>query len=230
MAYKNAPLVKVAFEARFAGDLSIETKRDEFQRVLKPEFPNLYVPNPVLGLANALQHYQFRKEDNSAIVSLAVNSFVYTALRYPGFDNFSKDLERAWKHFSDIFDIPEFTRLGLRYTNHLPIIRAENGTIPVTKYVTSDLNPITQVPTEKIYDVAVSVTCEMSDGQLRLAIQNEKGAGGLEILVLDLDFSRTGAIKREEPGEFMPFAHKQIEKVFSDLISQDYKEIMEAEQ
>ncbi len=229
MAYRNAPLVKAAFEARFAGDLSIETKRDQFQRMLKPELPNLYVPNAVLGVANALQHYQFRKEDNSATVSLAVNGFLYATSRYPGFDIFKEDLEIVWKHFSDLFDIPEFTRLGLRYTNHLPIIRAEDGTIPVTKYVTSDLNPITRVPTEKTYEVAVSVTCEMSGGQLRLAMQTEKRAGGLEILVLDLDFSRTEAIKREEREEFILSAHEEIEKVFSDLISQDYKEIMKGE-
>ena len=104
-----------------------------------------------------------------------------------------------------------------------------NDTQPVTKYVTSDLNPITRVPTEKTYEVAVSVTCEMSGGQLRLAMQTEKRAGGLEILVLDLDFSRTEAIKREEREEFILSAHEEIEKVFSDLISQDYKEIMKGE-
>ncbi len=60
-------------------------------------------------------------------------------------------------------------------------------------------------------------------------MQTEKRAGGLEILVLDLDFSRTGAIKREEREEFILSAHEEIEKVISDLISQDYKEIMKGE-
>jgi len=69
--YKNAPLVKTVFEARFAGNLSIETKRDQFQRILGTDFPKLYVPNAFPGMAPALQPYQFRKEDDSAIVSLA---------------------------------------------------------------------------------------------------------------------------------------------------------------
>lgn len=227
--YKNAPLVKAAFEARFAGDLSIEAKRDQFQRMLRPEFPNLYVPNAVPGVALALQHYQFKKENGSVIVSLAVNSFIYSTSHYPGFDTFREDLEKTWKHFSDLFDIPKFARMGLRYTNHLPIIRKEDGTIPITKYVTSNLNLTTGVPSGKIYDVSISVVCEMSGGQLHLTIQNEKRASGLEILVLDLDFSRKGTIKREERGEFISSAHEQIEKVFLDLISQDYKEIMEGE-
>jgi uncharacterized protein (TIGR04255 family) len=89
--YKNAPLVNTAFECRFFGDLSIETRRDQFQKAIRAEFPKLYVPNATAGMPPALQHYQFRNQDNSARVSLAVNSFVYATSRYPGFEAFKSD-------------------------------------------------------------------------------------------------------------------------------------------
>lgn len=224
--YKNAPLVDIAFETRFFGDLSIETRRDQFQRKVKVNFPKLYVPNAVPGRAPALQHYQFRKEDDSARVSLAVNSFAYITSRYPGFHAFKADLEEAWKLFSELFNIPVFTRLGLRYTNHLPIIRDESGTIPLSRYVTPNLNVTAGFPSGKIYDVDFSISCEMSGGRLFFLMQNEKRESGLEVLILDFDFFRQGHIAKEERPAFIETAHEQIETVFFDLISKEYKDIM----
>ena len=57
-------------------------------------------------------------------------------------------------------------------------------------------------------------------------MQNEE-RNGLEVLTLDFDFSRQGSIDRQEIPEFMETAHEQIEILFLDLISADYKEIMQ---
>jgi uncharacterized protein (TIGR04255 family) len=225
--YKNAPLVESAFEARFLGDLSIETKRDQFQKALKKDFPKLYVPNATIGKAPALQHYQFRKEDDSAKVMLAVNSFAYSCSRYPGFDTYKRDVEGIWKIFSDLFDVPSFTRLGLRYVNHLPIIRDERGAIPLSRYITANLKVTESFPSDTVRELNFTTLSEMSGGELRLLLENNKREQGLEILVLDLDFSRTGSIERNERGAFIDEAHGEIERVFVSLISDDYKQIME---
>ena len=224
--YKNAPLVNTAFESRFFGDLSIETRRDQFQKAIKADFPKLYVPDAKPGIAPALQHYQFRKEDDSARVSLAVNSFVYATSSYPGFDAFTVGLEKNWNLFGELFGIQSFTRLGLRYTNQLPIIRDENDTIPLSKYVTANFKVARGLPTEQVKEVLFSVSCKMNGGDLRLLMQNEE-RNGLEVLTLDFDFSRQGSIYRQEIPEFIDTAHEQIEILFLDLISADYKEIMQ---
>ena len=224
--YKNAPLVNTAFECRFFGDLSIETRRDQFQKAIRAEFPRLYVPNATPGMPPALQHYQFRNEDNSARVSLAVNSFVYATSRYPGFEAFKADLEKNRKVFNDFFDIRSFTRLGLRYTNQLPVIRDEAGAIPLSKYVAANFGVARGFPTGEVKEVVFSVSCKMNGGDLRLLMQNEE-RNGLEVLTLDFDFSRQGSIDRQEIPEFIEAAHEQIEILFLDLISADYKEIMQ---
>ena len=224
--YKNAPLVNTAFEARFFGDLSVETKRDQFQRLVKGDFPRLYAPNAALDRAPALQPYQFRKEDNSATVSLAVNSFGYTTSRYTVFEAFKADLEGVWKPFSDLFEVPTFTRLGLRYINHLPIIREEGGSIFLSRYVTAKLNLTPGLPSEQIHDLDFTISCEMPGGRLRFSMQNEKREGGLEVLILDLDFARQGPIDKDERPAFIETAHGQIETVFFDLISKEYIDIM----
>jgi uncharacterized protein (TIGR04255 family) len=224
--YKNAPLVNTAFEARFFGDLAIETRRDQFQRAVKADFPILYVPNAAPGKAPALQHYQFRSKDDSARVSLAVNSFVYATSRYSGFLTFKADLEKVWKPFSELFDIPVFTRLGLRYTNHLPIIRDESGTIPLSRYVTANFNVTAGFATGKIHDMDLSISCDLPGGRLLFLMQNEKREGGLEVLIVDFDFSHHGEINREDRRAFIETAHERIEAVFLDLISEEHKQIM----
>ena len=225
--YKNAPLKSASFEARFHGDVAIETRRHEFQRLVKPEFPLLYVPQAAVDKAPALQHYQFRKEDSSAIVMLAVNSFVYTSNKYPGFENFKRNVERVWAQFNGLFEIPNFTRLGLRYINHLPIIRDERGAIPLSRYVTANLKIAPSLPDEPIYDFGTLIVTEMSGGRMRLATQNEQSKGGVELLVMDFDFFRAATIGKDERQSFVETAHGHIETLFLDLISPDYKKIME---
>lgn len=229
--YKNAPLKRASFEARFPGDLTIEAKRYEFQRLIKTEFPMLYVPNAALDKSPALQHYQFRKEDESATVSLSINSFVYTTTQYPGFDNFKADIERLWGQFSHIFEIPMFTRLGLRYINHLPIIRNDKNAIPLSRYVTANLRSVTPaLPSGSIYDLGLSLVCGTQDGgRIRLLIQNEQSKEGVEVLLLDFDCSRQEKIEHKERQVFIETAHQQIEALFLDLISPEYQKIMEGE-
>lgn len=224
--YKNAPLVNTAFEARFFGDLAIETRRDQFQQLVRADFPKLYVPNAVPGKAPALQPYQFRTEDNSATVNLAVNSFAYSTSRYPGFEAFKANLEGVWKLFSDFFEVLTFTRLGLRYINHLPIIREEGGSISLSRYVTPKLNIAPGFPSGKIHDLDFTISCEMPGGRLRFLMQNAKREDGLEVLILDLDFARQGPMDKDERPSFIETSHEQIETVFFDLISKEYKEIM----
>jgi uncharacterized protein (TIGR04255 family) len=225
--YKNAPLQSATFEARFHGDLAIESRRHEFQRLLKPEYPLLYVPNAALDKAPALQHYRFRKEDGSATVMVAVNSFVYTSTKYPGFEAFKKEIERLWSQFSGFFDIPAFTRLGLRYINRLPIIRDEKGTIQLSRYVTANMKVLPSLPAAPIFEVVFLLVSEMQGGLLRFLMQNDRSKPGAEVLNLDLDFYRAASIEISERPAFIETAHEQIERVFLDVISPDYKKIME---
>ena len=225
--YKNAPLQNASFEARFHGDLEIESRRYELQRRLKAEFPLLYVPNAALNKAPALQHYRFRKDDGSATVMVAVNSFVYTNSKYPGFEAFKGEVDRLWGQFNELFDIPVFTRLGLRYTNHLPLIRDENGAIPLSRYITVNMELIRSLPAEPIFEIGLSLVSEMRGGQMRFLVQSDPSTPGAEVLKLDLDFYKTGSIDKGERLTFIENAHKQIEDVFLDVISPDYKKIME---
>ena len=223
--YKNAPLVNTAFESRFFGNLSIESRRAEIQKAVKTEFPKLYVPNAAPNVSPALQHYQFRNDDNSARISLAINSFVYATSRYPGFEGFQVDLDRHRAIFQDIFQIQSFTRLGLRYTNQLPIIRNEDNAIPLSKYVTAHFSFAGGFPSGHVNQLQFNMSCKMIGGDLRVLIQNEV-RNGLEVLTVDFDFSRQGEIENEQIPEFVVSAHKQIETVFLGLISEDYKDIM----
>lgn len=226
--YKNAPLVNTAFEIRFPGEVGIETRRDQFQAAVRSDFPNLWVPNAVPNISPALQHYQFRTEDNSARVSLAINSFVYATSTYPGFEQFRTNLERQRAIFDEVFEISSYTRLGLRYTNQLPILRTENNFIPLANYVSARIDVGGRFPTPDINELQFSMSCKTDTGDLRVTIQNEDRSS-IEVLTIDLDFFLNGKIGKDQIPGFLINAHDKIEAVFLSLISDDYKSIMKGD-
>jgi len=226
--YRNAPLVDVTFEARFLGELSVETRRDVFQREIKDVYPLLFVPNATMGKAPALQHYQFRRQDGSARISLALNSFAYNTTSYPGFADFRKELDRVFGILLGTFEISNFTRLGLRYVNKMALIREDDGTIPLKKYVSTNLKLTPGFPGAGIKNLSLAISSPIKEGEMNLLLDCESPSpsGGPEFLLLDFDFYTLKQSARSEVFDFVDSAHEQIESTFLEIISEDYLAIM----
>jgi uncharacterized protein (TIGR04255 family) len=112
-----APLVEAVAEIRFPGDARLESWRGELQAQVSARFPTLLVPTAKEQAAPALQHYRFSDQAQTEHVALAVNSFVFSSRRYPGWDVFLADIMSHWNLLPEWFAPKSLTRIGLRYVN-----------------------------------------------------------------------------------------------------------------
>jgi uncharacterized protein (TIGR04255 family) len=188
----NAPLVLAIFQLRFAGETAVEAGRVAFQDATRDRLPKLYVPKMVVGQAPALQGVTFRSDDESESVELAINAFTYYSSRYEGFSSFKERVRSYLDVFSRSVKIHRLTRAGLRYVNHIPILRASpTAAIPLGDY----LNFGVKLPSTfeaDLTEVNTAFTVRMAEGALRIVVKHEPKAepSGGELLVLDFDFAQ----------------------------------------
>lgn len=128
--FEKDTLVEVIAQLRFPQILTIGTKPpDEFQERLRNQYP-LYrkesplvppaelrgmVPQlPIEPPAETITHW-FESEDRSRAISLATTFVAVTARRYPGWDGFFEEIERAKSALEEVYSPGYYDRIGLRY-------------------------------------------------------------------------------------------------------------------
>lgn len=227
--YKNAPLKEAIFEIRFPADLSIECKRADFYNRIKVDFPHIFVPIVDPAEAVALKPYDFKSADLKKMIRFSINRFSFHAMDYSGgFELFEEECLKYINLFLDYFKISSLNRTGLRYINQIPIIR-KNGTIPIREYLNFGfkLPETISVEPELFHTVLVS---RVSDGKLRILVQYQQVERNNEVIVLDFDYYYEGTFPASNFHQFLTSSHKHIkEQVFMNLISDNYKKILEKE-
>jgi uncharacterized protein (TIGR04255 family) len=227
----NAPLVLAIFQLRFAGETAVEAGRVAFQEATRDRLPKLYVPKTIVGQAPSLQGVVFRSEDESESVELAVNAFTYYSSRYDGFSSFKERVQSYLEVFNRSVKIHRLTRAGLRYVNHIPILRASpTAAIPLDDYLNVGLRLPATLGAD-LTEVNTAFTIRMAEGTLRILVKHERIAEPRdgEILVLDFDFAQEDNLNQAQVEEYLDRAHAHTKRVFSDLISAKYWPIMRGE-
>ena len=226
--FPNAPVKEAIFQVRFPGELSIEGKRHEFQSKVRSEYPTLYVPKVQPEVAPALQAYSFRNEEEKASINLALNSFSYSTNQYLGFEKFRNRFLAAFSVFQEMFNIPKFSRIGLRYTNHIPILK-EQGIIPLVEALKIGLKLPSLIP-EKYEEFLVVFATELGDGKLRCIVQyQEVQPQGKEFLLLDFDYFIKGELNPNSIESLLETSHRHTKEVFLSLITEGYLAAMKGD-
>ena len=131
--YPNQPLIEVASEIRFKGDLSIEDNKARFQSIVADTYPTLHVPRAKEGVSPALQPIRFESEENGSGIQLAINRFGYYTKAYPGHEAFYDEMGAQLAKLLSFTENLAVTRIGWRYINEIPYTR-ENGQLPFNRY------------------------------------------------------------------------------------------------
>ena len=231
--FKNAPVVGAIFQLRFAGETAVEAARPQIQQTLRSELPKLYVPKCVPGEAPALQPYSLRAADDSEGIDFAVNTFSYVCKRYQGFKVFKSRFEHFFGVFSRHVSIHSLTRVGLRYVNHIPVLReSETAAIPLEEYVKVGFRLPPAIPGANLTQLDSTFTVRIDDGSLRLALQFQKlnTPKQEEVLVLDFDFSRTEELAVDRVLEYLDKSHQHTKRIFLEMISDQYLPVMRGEE
>ena len=137
--YPNSPLVNVACEIRFPGELEVECNRHQFWEEIRDDYPHIFVPNVVADSPPALQHYRFLSISKNRRVSVALNSLAFSDDKYDGHVSFTKEFCRIADIFREKFaKIDRVTRIGWRYINQIPFVREEDS-VPIGRLLNVQL-------------------------------------------------------------------------------------------
>lgn len=130
--YANAPAHEVICQLRFPTILTInstepaalqEAIRADFpqyahrQDVAPPQISGLGGPTPQIKQLPPVSNYHFLSADGLWKVNLTQNFLALSTLRYTGWEDFSRLLDKALASFIRIYQPAHFERVGLRYVN-----------------------------------------------------------------------------------------------------------------
>ena len=224
--YPNSPLVEIVFEIRYPADLSIKCNIDKYANRIKNVFP-LIISYPELSV----HLYEFSNNQNTEKVKVGVDRFSYHAQEYnKGFDSFEKTALHHVNEFVETYKIDSLIRTGLRYINHIPIVKVD-GCIPLGRYLNFDYKlPVTGSIPDKYELLHTILVVKVGGGKLRIVIEYKEKQDLInsEILVLDFDYFLTGQLKSSEISHYIQESHLHTKKIFEDLITDDYRRAMES--
>lgn len=228
--YKNPPLIEAVFEIRFPAELSIECQRDKFYEKIRKDYPQIFVPI-VMGESPSLKSYEFKSSDGREILRCSINSFSIHTNKYRGFAKFEEDCLKYIKIFIGLFNITSLKRTGLRYINHIPIIKIE-GCIPIEKYLKFGYHLPNNIQSNKFEIFHTIVVSKIEYGKLQLTTQYLEipNAPHTEFILLDFDYYFEGELKTNKISDCLKKSHEYTKKIFEDIISDDYKKVMDEEQ
>lgn len=230
--YKNQPLTEVAFEIRFHGEPVVESRRHEFFEKVRGDYPLLYVPPFREGIHPSLQHYRFVREDNTAGVTLALNSLGYFQKEYEGAKKYMEEVNRVVRIANKLFSIRKFSRIGWRYINTIAFTR-EDGLIPLSYYFKNPPSFFT-IESHGFDRVDFEATTKYEGEYVSVKLQADHlGAEGNELLTFDIDVyqdesTMEGFTLNRVPG-VLERLHNIARNFFEESITDDYREYLKGD-
>lgn len=127
--YNRCPLVEVIFQLRFPTILSINSKQPaDFQEKIRKEYPffdeGIEEQNELLINTNGNsaqvkssqnKNYSFVSVDETYKVNLTSTFIAISTRKYTQWEEFSEKVRRVVKAFQETYEVPFYTRVGLRY-------------------------------------------------------------------------------------------------------------------
>lgn len=227
--YTNSPLVEVIFEIRFPGEPIVECRRDMFYDLIRADYSTLLVPQPKEGSFIALEPYRFEKKDHSSGIMLSVNKLSYYCMKYPGFNEFKKEVIKLITKFRKAYPkITKLNRTGFRYVNIIPFAR-EEGVVPIDKFLKVKLQIPSTIP-EKYTNISLGFVAQTKGGFITTRIETLAAADKSgEALLLDFDYAKEERLSITKINQYLDESHNYSRQLFEDLITDDYRMFLRGE-
>lgn len=225
--YPNQPLVEVATEVRFEGDLNVEMIRPKYQGMIRDQYPRLMVSGAQEGVAPSLQPIRFEDEDKRSGMQLAINSFSYFSHEYPGHEVFLAQATEKLGMFLGLLGAVRVTRVGWRYINSLPFTR-ENGSLPLSRFF-QDNDVFGNALKDDFEDLSCHLSMPKKGKHLNVKLQSALSTVelGAETLILDIDAfgMYSPSVSMDAPAVMAEIhsMHNLAYDTFESLISDNYR-------
>ena len=230
--YPHAPLVEVACEIRFPGEIAVESCRDRFWDSIRDAYPIIKVPRAKDGIPPAVQHYRYSTDgEQGRNVAVALNSFALSEGAYTTHKPFLKEFKRLHGIFAKCYPkIDKLNRVGWRYINVIPYVR-ESGAVPIGQYLELNVPRPASLPGE-IRNIQLNLEVPISNGVaiIKLETVHDTRDEQSEALLLDLDFVFEGPnIRMADAPALMAKAHHGSRQIFEDIITDGYRTYLQGE-
>lgn len=224
----SRPAVKeVALEIRFAARFRIKEELWRFQDQIANDYPEvseekLLQPDGRIVTVNA-----FTNSVSQSVIKVSQENFVFAATKYASYETFKAEALKRTRDFTDIFEIRNFQRVGLRYINHIEL-PPESPFSLLQRYVNVPVR-FDRFDTQKITQLLSEFRMRFDTHQMtvRGALLQVPTPVNAYVYVLDLDCYTEGrtALKIEE---IVDGFHHAIQVQFLQHITEEYKQVMRA--
>ena len=173
--YPNAPVHEVICQLRFPTLLTINSVEPaDFQEAIRAEFPQyarrqdtaapkitgLGGPNPKVEQQPPVTNYHFLSADGKWKLNLTKDFIALSTLRYAGWPEFARMLDKPLASFIRIYKPAYFQRVGLRYLNLISRQKLGLEGIPWTELIAPAYTGPLQEP-DVAEDSVLSCGCDL---------------------------------------------------------------------
>ncbi|MGR3174959.1 MAG: TIGR04255 family protein [Candidatus Scalindua sp.] len=223
--FSRAPLTEVIFEIRFAPNLSVACRRDEFYNEIKESYPELILPKISLEQHPLEQAILYRSSDKTNRITCSARSLSFSTPQYVNYEVFKDEFMRIITIFLKKYKtIDKIQRLGLRYINKIQVERKGNK-LDLEQYINfkfslpESLNRLNMAYFQNNFFVEF----EDKISGITVIIDNIKDDKNKDILLLDFDLISSREMNLDNIEGYLDKYHNKIEEVFLDIITDNYK-------
>lgn len=236
--FPHSPLSEVVFEARFPILFGIPQKVSDFQLSVIDEFEKAEErrvqdisigrdEKPELRASEVI--WQFSHKEGDPTIRLFRNKITVFSKVYECYDSenrksFRPNIRYAVEKFLDLFQIREFSRIGLRYINKCKVEELSNDWF---RRFFKPVVDIDKYPLENILEKLVIIRFKKGNQKVLLqnALVEEKG---IKKYVLDFD-AYEESCATESYLQITDRLHEIILREFHSLITDDYRNKLRGE-
>ena len=249
--YPNAPVHEVICQLRFPTILTINNVEPaDFQEKIRDTFPqyarrqDVPPPQPVpagaAGVPKAapVTNYHFISEDNLWKLNLTKDFIALSTIRYSGWEEFARHLDKALAAFIQTYKPAYFQRVGLRYVNLISRKRLALEETPWTDLIAPaytgalcdpDLTEedVLNYGTDLNLKLDNSCRAKIHAGLARLQIKAPNAPQDPEMkFIFDMDLSMSGNIPCTMAAGALETLHVHGGRIFEGAITEDLREAL----
>jgi uncharacterized protein (TIGR04255 family) len=224
------PAVKeVAFEVRFAPRFRIKEQMWRYQDIIANDYPVVSHENMLQSDGRVVVAYVFTNPTVGSVIKISESNFAVAVTKYATYENFKAEALARTNAFCRTFELRGFSRVGLRYINHIELAATEPFSL-LERYVNVplrfdrfDKSTITQLLSE------FCMRFEAHQMTVRGALLQVPSPVNTYVYVLDLDCYSEGNAEgyTEHSLEAKSDAfHNAIQVQFLQHVTDEYKRVM----
>ena len=242
--YDNAPLHEVICQLRFPPILTInqnepadfqESVRDAFPQYARqedipaPKLSGIGTPNIQVQTQPPVTNYHFLSTDGAWKINLTRDFIALSTLRYPGWEEFARHLDRPLAAFIRLYNPAYFQRVGLRYRNIISRARLGLEDSAWTDLFSSAYTgPMGEedIEEERVKQYSCDMTLQLdSSCQAKIhagpgIVKSGNAAQDTEVkFILDLDLFMSGSVSCTLAAAALETLHAHANQVFEGAIT-----------